>query len=123
MVTGQGRVLSVDTQSRNGLLLVDTPPFDQRPDVSIQIGPVLRGTSLRDATGLVRFTDFENQIQFADVAAELNNRVLKTVLVSLDLPNLKGRMISFAGTASRDPSVQPPIRDLVPVKLVVETHP
>jgi predicted lipoprotein len=119
-VKGTGRVLSVDTRSRNGLLLVDVAPLDRRPDISIQIGPVLRGTSLRDATGIVHFTDFINQLQFADVANELNARVLRTVLAPLTPPALAGRTVAFAGTASMDDGGQPPIRDLVPIKLSVE---
>ena len=55
IVKGDGVVTDLDTRSRSGLALVDVAPFDQRPDLSIQIGPVLRGTSLRDATGVVPF--------------------------------------------------------------------
>jgi len=44
IVKGEGRVLSIDTRSKVGLAMVDVPPFDGKPDVSIQIGPVLRGT-------------------------------------------------------------------------------
>ena len=46
VVKGEGMVTSVDTRSRSGLALVDVAPFDRRPDLSIQIGPVLRGTVL-----------------------------------------------------------------------------
>ena len=119
-VKGTGRVISVDTHSKVGLALVDVAPFDGKPDVTIQVGPVLRGTSLRDATGLVRFSDFVNQLQFADVGNELNNRVLKTVLAPLDLAALAGKSISFAGTASGDVNAAPPVRELAPVRLMVE---
>lgn len=120
LLKGQGRVLAVDTRSRNGQLLVDVAPLDRRADIAIQIGPVLRGTALRDSTGLVRFTDFVNQLQFADVSSELNERVLKTVLASLTPSALEGHSISFAGPASVEQGGQPPVRDLVPVKLTVE---
>lgn len=123
LVKGAGMVTGVDTQSRVGLALVDIAPFDGRPDVSIQIGPVLRGTSLRDATGLVRFTDFVNQLQFADVGNELNARVAKLVLAPLDRSKLKGRMVSFAGTLAAGPNGEPPLRDLIPVRLTVENEP
>jgi predicted lipoprotein len=119
-VKGAGRVISVDTHSKVGLALVDVAPFDGKPDVTIQVGPVLRGTSLRDATGLVRFSDFVNQLQFADVGNELNNRVLKTVLAPLDLAALAGKSISFAGTASGDVNAAPPVRELAPVRLMIE---
>ena len=119
IVKGQGRVIAVDQRSRNGLVMVDVAPFDGRPDVSIQIGPVLRGTSLRDATGLVRFTDFLNQLHFADVGNELNDRVLKSVLAPLEVKALKGRQVSFLGTAAADEGA-PPIHALVPVRLELQ---
>ncbi len=120
IVKGEGRALSVDTHSRNGLLFVDVAPFDGRADLAIQIGPVLRGTALRDATGLVRFTDFINQLQFADVANEMNARVLNTVLANLKPPAFKDRVVAFVGAATVDNAAQAPIRDLVPVRLTVE---
>ena len=116
LVKGEGVVTKVDTQSRVGLALIDVAPYDGKPDLSIQIGPVLRGTSLRDATGVIRFTDFVNQLQFADVANELNDRVLKTVLSGIDPATLKGKRVSFAGTAAADAT----IRELTPVRLTVE---
>jgi predicted lipoprotein len=124
VVKGEGVVTSVDTHSRVGLALVDIAPFDKRPDLSVQIGPVIRGTSLRDATGIIRFTDFTNQIQFADVGNELNNRVLKTVLAPLDREKLKGRKISFVGALSAPSTDGPPLlRELVPVTLTPEGQP
>jgi predicted lipoprotein len=116
LVTGDGVATKVDTQSRVGLALIDVAPYDGKPDLSIQIGPVLRGASLRDATGVIRFTDFVNQLQFADVANELNDRVLKTVLSGVDPATLEGKKVSFAGTAAADST----IRELTPVRLTVE---
>jgi predicted lipoprotein len=113
-------VTGVDLSSRNGLAFVDIAPFDRRPDVSIQIGPVLRGAALRDSTGIVRFTDFVNQLQFADAGNELNDRVLKSVLAPIDRAKLKGRVVSFAGALAAEPGAEPPLRDLVPVRLEVE---
>lgn len=120
IVKGEGVITAVDLHSHSGVALVDIPPFDQRPDVSIQLGPILRGTSLRDATGLVQFSDFVNQLQFADVGNELNDRVLKTVLAPLDKMKLKGSTVSFAGTVAMGTNPDVPLSELVPVKLVVE---
>lgn len=117
VVKGDGVITDLDTRSRSGLALVDVAPFDQRPDLSIQIGPVLRGNSLRDAAGVVRFTDFVNQLQFADVGNELNDRVRKTVLAHLDLSTLKGRAVSFVGTLAAELDAEPPLREMVPVQL------
>jgi predicted lipoprotein len=121
-VKGAGRALSVETRSRNGLLYLDIPPYDGQPEVSLQIGPVVLGSSLRDATGIVRFTDFVNQLQFADIGNELNRRVQEIVLGSVDRGSLEGRLIAFTGTFSLEPAGRPPIRDVIPVRLVVETE-
>ncbi|MCC7175690.1 MAG: DUF2291 domain-containing protein [Bryobacterales bacterium] len=120
IVKGRGVVLEVDRGSRTGLALIDVAPLDGKADVSIQIGPVLRGVSLRDATGIVRFSDFVNQLQFADVGNELNDRVVKTVLAPLDTASLEGCVVAFAGTLAAEESAAPPLRDLVPVELTVE---
>ena len=121
LVKGQGTVIAVDTRSRMGLALVDVAPNDGRPDISIQIGPVLRGTALRDATGIVRFTDFVNQLQFADVANELNSRVMKTVIAPLDAAKLKGRVVAFAGVlAAPEGRADPLLRELLPIRLTIE---
>lgn len=120
IVKGRGIVLKVDTRSRAGLALVDIAPFDQRPDLSIQIGPVLRGSTLRDATGVVRFSDFVNQMQFADAGSELNKRVWTTVLEPLDRAGLEGRSVSFAGTLEYQAGAKPPLAELIPVVLTVE---
>src|SRR5690242_1158798 len=63
-VKGEGTVLAVDTSSRNGLIELGVLPHARRPDVSIQIGPVFRGSALRDSTGLITFSSFVNQLQF-----------------------------------------------------------
>jgi len=120
VVRGEGRVLVTDTHSRVGLAMVDLAPFDGQAELSIQIGPVLRGTSLRDATGLVRFNDFVNQLQYADAGNELNRRVLEQVLGKLVLSQLAGRRITFVGTAVSGGDGELPLRELVPVELKVE---
>ena len=120
IVKGEGRVLEADRRSRMGFLAMDIAPFNGQPDLTIQIGPVLRGVALRDATGIVQFTDFVNQIQFADFGNELNAHVLKTVLASQDFAAWKGRTVEFAGAALLGDSPGPAIRDLVPIRLAAK---
>jgi predicted lipoprotein len=120
IVSGQGVVTGVDTRSRAGLALVDLPPLDRRPDLSIQIGPVLRGVSLRDSTGIIRFSEFRNQLEFADVGNELNRRVFEAVLTPMAGKILAGKKVSFTGTLAAEENAEPPLRELVPVRLVLE---
>lgn len=101
-VRGDGVVAGVDTRSRVGLALVDLAPGDGRADVAMQIGPVLRGTAVRDALPFIRFGDFDNQLAFADVANALNGRVVSSVLTGLDPTSLEGRRLTFWGATRLD---------------------
>ena len=117
LVRGKGRVLQHDTQSRSGKLLIDVEPLDGEADVAILVGPVILGTSLRDAAGFINFTDFANQLAFADVANELNRRVLETVIAPLDLDSLPGSPVTFLG-ACTFPSTGLP--EVIPIILEAE---
>ncbi len=117
LVRGAGIVSSVDTRSRVGLALVDLTPGDGRPEVALQIGPVLRGTAVRDALPFIRFGDFANQLEFADVANALNARVLRSVLGAFDAGSLQGRPISFWGAMKLDGAAAGHLPEVVPVIL------
>lgn len=116
-VRGTGTVARVDVGSRVGLAFVDLAPGDGRPDVSIQIGPVLRGTTVRDALPFIQFGDFANQLAFADVANALNARVLSSVLGTVDAASLEGRHISFWGATRLDAASGERLPEVVPVIL------
>lgn len=114
-VTMDGVVLDVVTSSRVGTAAVDLEPADGRPDALLMIGPVLRGTALRDALDFVRFTDFTNQIQFASVGAALNERALAATR-PLDLSTSTGREIHVLGVAWRDGDRPESLPLVVPVQ-------
>ena len=75
--------MDVDTRSRSGTATVALDG-EARATVVIQVGPVLTGTAIRDALPALGFDRFVNQIQHADVGNELNARVEREVLQSLD---------------------------------------
>lgn len=119
-VKGEGRVSAADTSSSVGLLEIRVLPRSRNAEVSIQIGPVFRGSALRDSTGLISFSNFVNQLQFAEVANDLNNKAGQTVLASLDAKSLVGKTVRFAGSFEADTNTRPVIRNVVPVELEVE---
>jgi predicted lipoprotein len=98
-VKGRGVVTRVELGSRVGQALIR---LDGAPaaTVAVQIGPVLRGTAVRDAASFIRFTDFANQFDFAAVSNALNDRVLSTVLERIDRQALAGQPVSFVGGAT-----------------------
>ncbi len=97
IVRGTGRVLAADTTSRVRLLLLDLPPYDGVSDISLQIGPVIRGTALRDALRFIAFDQFVNQLEYANVSNAMHTRLVETVLAGLDPEALLSQEIGFSG--------------------------
>lgn len=85
--------------------------------VQVQIGPAINGTAIRDATGTVNFNDFTNQLEFQEVATELNTLVKEQVLADVDPATLEGKTITVTGAFTR---VNPALVSVVPVEFGVE---
>lgn len=47
--------------------------------LTVQIGDILRGNSVRDATKLVNFDQFKNQVQFAQFSKALNKKAVEGI--------------------------------------------
>jgi predicted lipoprotein len=114
MVKGTGKVTEINTTSAAGTAMVEVPGLDEK--VALQIGPVVRGTALRDATGLVSFNQFSNQLDYADVSKEMNTRALKTVFASVPAASLAGKSVTFYGAFTFDPHSKSPVL-ITPVKI------
>jgi predicted lipoprotein len=87
-------------EARSGLLPVTVEGLPGDTRVSIQIGPAVNGTALRDAAGYITFGQFVNQVEYADAATALNNQMRQKLLNGLDAAAMKGKKISFTGAFS-----------------------
>jgi predicted lipoprotein len=118
-VKATGTVAAIDRRSRVGLARVriaDGP----LGEVAIQVGPVIRGTALRDATSFIRFNDFANQFEFAAVSNALHERMLRDVVGRLDLDALTGKPVTVLGaTTLRAGMPADAALDIVPIQLQV----
>lgn len=95
-VAGQGKVVAANLTSRARTLDVDTDG-DSKADLTLQLGPVVKGTSLRDfAPTLYDFTSFRDQIQFAQLGRALNDRAATAIKLPEGDP--VGHEVKFAGT-------------------------
>lgn len=103
IVQGAGQVSQVDTVSRAGVLHLDIP--GQTAEVRLQIGPVLRGTALRDVLPFITFDQFVNQLEYARVSQALHDRLIESVLSQVDFQDMQGQEISFKGVFTlQDPA-------------------
>ena len=72
--------------------------------VSVQTGPALMGTALRDVTGKTTFDMFQNQIDYAQVGLSLNEPLKTGVLAEHDLAAMIGQTVTVVGAfAHSDP--------------------
>jgi len=91
-------VKEINTESRNGFMIVE--PVDAKVDytIKISIGPVFRGTAIRDSIRFIDFNHFVNQMDFAELANELNRFGNNNVTQSVDVMALEGKTIEFTGS-------------------------
>jgi predicted lipoprotein len=116
MVKGTGKVTEIKSESQAGTAIVEVPGLNEK--VAIQIGPVVRGTALRDATGIVSFNQFSNQLDYADVSKEMNGRALKSAFANATPASLAGKTVTFFGAFTFDPHSKSPIL-ITPVKIAL----
>ncbi|PKH26476.1 hypothetical protein CIG19_01385 [Enterobacterales bacterium CwR94] len=68
-----GTVESVNTTSRNGKMQVKDVSGDT---VTVQVGPIIRGTLLRDGYRGVSYQDFNDQVLFGDFGRGINEQAI-----------------------------------------------
>jgi predicted lipoprotein len=93
---GEAVILSVDISSRAGTAQLDLDG-DKKSDALLQIGPVFKGSSIRDALPFISFDDFVNQLDYAALSNEINARVRDFVYKGFDPLSAVGKKISFYG--------------------------
>lgn len=97
IVKGQGKIISVNAESRNGTIGIDLKPYDSQVDLEIQIGPVISGNLIRDSLDFVSFGDFTNQMEYSKFGSILNDKVKEQVLSGFDFKEMIGYEIEFLG--------------------------
>lgn len=111
-----GTIVDVDTQSSQGTVSVDIDGSGQ-PAVIVDIGPTVLGTTLRDSLDFISFTNFQNQIQYAQFGTALNAYAVKHVMQTVPRNDLKGKPVTVTGAFSYDSSSDQP--EIVPLAITV----
>lgn len=97
VVKGTGTVEEVNTESQAGFMTVKLDGYTGSEAVKIQIGPVYKGSSIRDSLSFIKFGDYKNQEEWAAVSQSINQQVADTVVGPADPASLEGKTISFTG--------------------------
>lgn len=104
-VKGTGTVVEEDLASKAAVARIDIDG-DGRADAVLQLGPVVKGTALRDTTPLYDFSTFRDQIEYAKLGWALNDKAMAGL--SAARSGMKGKTVTFLGaTAIRTAGEQP----------------
>jgi predicted lipoprotein len=93
-VKGTATVIDENRASKAATADIDLDG-DGKGDAVLQLGPVIKGTALRDTTKLYDFSTFRDQIEYARLGRALNDKAVSKLPVA-DTP-LKGRTVKFLG--------------------------
>ncbi|NIF22434.1 DUF2291 family protein [Candidatus Pantoea multigeneris] len=64
-----GTITKVDTTSRSGKIIIKDASGQ---DITVQMGPIIRGTLLRDAYKGASYNDFNDQVMYGDYGKAIN---------------------------------------------------
>jgi len=112
MVKGRARVVGV----ASGNMAIALDNYEGPVEVAVRLGPAFTGTEIRDSLDFIRFNDFKNVLEYADVSSQLNARVRTSVVDKVDKDTIVGKRIDFYGAfALKNPNsivVVPVILDI-----------
>lgn len=114
-VKGKGKVVAENRASKAAVAEIDLDG-DGTADAVLQLGPVVKGSALRDATPLYDFSAFRDQIEYARLGRALNDRAASTIPAD---SALNGKTVEFLGatvlrTSGEKPLVTPVSVEVVP---------
>lgn len=98
IVKGTGTVQEVNTESQAGYMAIKLDGYNGTENVRVQIGPVYKGSSIRDTLSFIKFGDYKNQGEWAAVSQSINEIVAKDVVEPADPSSLQGKTVSFVGS-------------------------
>ncbi len=113
-----GTIVAANTESRAATAEVDVDG-DGAGDATVQLGPVIKGTTLRDVLPFIDFTAFRDQIEFAQLSRALNTEAYEATLAELPREGLVGRRIAVLGAFTLKTAADPVL--VTPVTLQPES--
>ncbi len=107
-VSFNGIVNSLDTSTKERSIKINVTG----DNVSLQLGPIVKGNAIRDAASFIQFDQFKNQVQFAKLSKELN----KKALLGISMPDAtwQGKSVDVLAAATISDNG---VVDIVPIEI------
>lgn len=97
VVKGKGTVDAVDTTKKAGFMTVTLDGYTGPAVVKIQVGTVFKASAVRDSLSFIKYEDYQNQVQWAEVSKSIHSLLQQNVIDPADVNSLAGQKISFTG--------------------------
>lgn len=117
IVKGTGTVDTVKNKLRSGYIAFTLDGNASDVKTRLQIGPVFKGSAVRDSISLISYKDYKNQIEWAEVSVAFHKLITEEILSKLDMNSLEGKKIEFTGCFT---VARPDLLQITPVKLSVK---
>ncbi len=102
MVKGQFKIQEVNRESSAGIMTLDIPDISEDGNCRVQIGPVIKKSMIRDSLEFIKFGDFSNQIEFANISREINFYVRDNIVNEIDDLWETGKTVDLYGVFTMD---------------------
>lgn len=102
VVQGEGVVTHMDRSKKVGTMTVKLAGYDGPVIVKLQIGPVYKGSAVRDTISFMKYEDYKNQVDWAKVSQAFHQMLDKDVIAQANPESLQGKTISFYGVFTVD---------------------
>lgn len=102
VVKGEGVVTEVNQEKKAGFMVVKPNGYDGQITVKLQIGPVYKGSAVRDNLSFIKYEDYTNQVDWAKISQSIHDVIDKDIIKTLDLASITGKTVSFVGCFSVD---------------------
>ncbi len=96
-VKGTGKVDKVNTESKAGTMDITLEGYDGPAGIKIQVGSVIKGSSVRDSLSFIKFGDYTNQQEYAAVSQSINSLIMENVVNPESAVEMEGKTITFTG--------------------------
>lgn len=97
IVKGTGTVTEVNTEKKAGSMTVTLDGYNGAEVIRLQIGTVFKGSAVRDSLSFIKYEDYQNQVEWADVSKSIHALIQEKVIDAADVASLKGTKIEFVG--------------------------
>ncbi len=97
LVKGTATVKEVNTSLRAGYAMLTLDGYTGPETFKMQVGPVFKGTAVRDVMPMIKFDEFKNQVVYANLSTAVHANISANLFKTIDASTLTGKKIEFYG--------------------------